>query len=1029
VALLASCQEATEVRVRAFTDVAHADNIEVAMWVGAAPFQGAPVTSTKGPWDDSGSLGYIVAVPPSDNREANLDVRVVMGIGRDPRSCSDTDRAGCIVAKRAVRYLSRRRLELPVTLFSACAGVICDADKTCNAQGRCVIARVDSEACASEAGCAVEGDPSAPPRIKPQAPDAGTPDAALPVELPPAPPIVSYRDLDPTEGVSEGTLLVRKPESSARTDGFEVRWTDEDGKVLGDPFATLPTSDITVAHTLLAGTRVPSGADHFSVRSYYQGRGADRLWSLPTAVRADNFGRARDVGAQAGRDSFYPMTGVFDQARSRVVLLGFDGTRAPALRTCDAQGVNCTGLQLDSRPTLRSEFFGVPVFDATQRRIVFPVVDLPTGRRVSLLACDEDGKACKRTDLTALSGATATSAYATLDEARGQVFVVTATNPEPPNPAGAPIGLYRCARDGSGCTFLSVPFHGYGAHAVPGPDALYLISTSVVSGRPNVARCASDGSVCDAPRELEFRAGFPAMTWAFSSAVWDAANARLALIGGGGTTVGRSPVLVRCTGDLVTCDYKTLSTPSTAATLTVPRLLLSPTEQKLYVVSPSQTSTGRPILIRCALDGTSCIDRVLSTATGQEAQSGLFAVGALDVAQNRLYVFTRNEDRATRPWLFRCAADVSQGCTTTDMSSPQVRGETVDDGPSLSVAADAAGNIVLATSDASNERRLSLFSCDARGRACSFTPAAASQGPFSGQQPSLVVSQADAQRLVVTRDRQAGRADLPTQFTCIKDGACTAKDIAQGQVPVGQNVFATQLDGATGELRVLLGPAPYRLRCPQGVSSACVYEPLVAEPGGLTVQAASFHRKGADLVVRSGSFEGLLRCGPDPTKLCELGPVPVSPLTLQKRTTYTHLQRSDEGTLVLTGRVLQGTSDTTEAFALARCVDPANTSCAFALLETNTQALPFSEARVALDETRSVAYVTTLLSAEAISFGVTALHRCTMSNLACARVFSTPRSFRARPDIFVDAPRDRLLLATQNAENYRRPEVVLLDLW
>jgi hypothetical protein len=1023
-AMLTSCQEATEVRVRAFTDVAHADSIEVAMWVGAAPFQGAPVTSTKGPWDDSGSLGYIVAVPPSDNREANLDVRLVMGIGRDPRSCSDTDRAGCIVAKRAVRYLSRRRLELPITLFAACAGVVCDAERTCNAQGRCVDARVDSEACATEAGCAVEGDPSAPPRIKPAVQDAGAPDVKLPDELPPPAPVVSYRDLDPSQGITEGTLLVRQAAPEALTQGFEVQWANEDGGLVGAPFLSLPRSEITSAHTLLAGTKVPPGADHLSVRAYYNGRSGAPIWSPAALLQGDNYPKIRDVGATAGRDSFVPLGAYVDKARSRVFALGFDGTAAPALRSCDLQGGNCQGVQLEAKPALRSEFFGTPAFDEAQRRVIFPVSDVPSGRRMNLLVCNDDGKKCTQTDLSAISGTPATTAFALVDEAQGALFVATSQDPIAQVPQGGPLGLFRCTRQGSDCKYTSLPFVAQAVRLALGPDALYVVATSVATGRPNILRCARDGTTCEAPRPLPSQPGI-SLDLPVSWATWDAVNARLLLTGGGGNS-GRPPILARCTGDLLTCTSSAIAVPSTSATLSHPRLVVATQEQKLYLVSGSRYNYDRAVMIRCALDGTNCLDRDLSVSTGQADGSGLFAVPALDAAQNRMYVVTRNSFRASRPWLFRCAADLSQGCTTSDMSSPSVHGETASDGYALSLGVESAGQIVLATNDTSASERLSIFSCDARGRECSSVDGSASQGPSSAKEPTLLVSQTDATRTVITRDQQAGRNDLPTRFVCAKGGPCTAQDIAGGVVPPGQHALAVQQDAGTQELRVLLGPSPYRLRCAKGAAS-CAYEPLLPNAASFVAQLASFHGAGADLVLKNGSLQALLSCPADQSQACALAPLG-APGPLDKIAEYTNLHRNADGTLVSVGRQRSAQSPMVETLFLARCA-ASGAPCSYSSIVANTAGYPFAEVRVAVDELRGYAYTATLFAGDGVLSGVSSVHRCRLGDLSCAQVFASTSSYRSRPDILIDAPRDRLLVALQNADNFRRPEVVFLNLW
>ena len=68
---------------------------------------------------------------PRGASNEGLSVRVVMGVGRDPKTCTDADAKGCIVAKRRLAFVPHTRLRVPLVLHLACDGVVCDGDSTC----------------------------------------------------------------------------------------------------------------------------------------------------------------------------------------------------------------------------------------------------------------------------------------------------------------------------------------------------------------------------------------------------------------------------------------------------------------------------------------------------------------------------------------------------------------------------------------------------------------------------------------------------------------------------------------------------------------------------------------------------------------------------------------------------------------------------------------------------------------------------------------------------------------------------------
>jgi hypothetical protein len=842
--------------------------------------------------------------------------------------------------------------------------------------------------------------------------------------------VVQYRDLDPTQGATEGTLLVRTSVEGARTDGFEVRWATADGAKEGGVLTTLPRSEITQAFTLLAGSKVPAGAEHFSVRSFYASRDGARLSSAPVAVRADNFPRTRDVGADAGLDSFAPLGGFLDTARSRLLALGLDTSNSLAMRTCDLVGANCVGKQLAISPSLRTNAYTFPVFDAVQRRILFPAVDiLPGGQYLRLVVCNDDGDKCTLNDLSAGTSITADTATAALDETQNKLFIASSLVPSPSAPAGSPIALFRCERAGIGCVRVTLPLSGVGPRMVFAGDTgpLYVGASDAVTGHMQLIRCQRDGSACSAPLDVIALAKLEAPApgglatparWDFPAMAWDRTNQRL-LVTGGNATFGSVPALVRCSADLGSCTAKVGLVPGTSATISTPRLLVSDVEQKAYIVSPSPRNSGHPIMIRCDLDGTNCLDRDLAFSTGQGESSGVAAVAALDPSVNVIYVFSRNASRGLRPWLFRCAADGSQGCTSQDVSWPAVKGQTVFAGNSLSLAVDAQGGMVLATTNLSDNARLALFGCDDEAKQCSFTDGSARQGANSAFAPQLLVA-SDVTRRVVTQDQQEGRLGLPTLISCTGAGVCTAKDLAGSSVPVGQLVVATEQDESTGELRGLMATAPYMLRCAKG-ASACTHNPLVPAADTMTVQTARFHAQGADVIAKVGDAFLVLRCDRSTNFACQTQVAPAPPMPALSTAYYTDVRQTKDGALLVAGVVVKSGSN---ASFFGRC--PLLGTCSFFAFPTGS-ASDFT-VRFAVDERRNVAYVARITQSTSVS-GETTLHRCPLSVPGCTTLQTDASSFGAHPDLIIGTKFDRLYMATQNAHTYNRPQVLVLDLF
>lgn len=181
VCIVASCREATSVVIEARTNLPYRAGLFTSFTVGGPgeTERAEATTESRDPWGGDGFVGSLVVVPGSSD-DAQLSVRVVLGVDRDARTCAPPKYDGCIVARRLLRYTPHERLRLPITLDADCKNVPCDAASTC-AKGACVSAEVDLSSCTSDRGCVVPDrvvDPPAPIDGGPDGSTEGGSDAA-----------------------------------------------------------------------------------------------------------------------------------------------------------------------------------------------------------------------------------------------------------------------------------------------------------------------------------------------------------------------------------------------------------------------------------------------------------------------------------------------------------------------------------------------------------------------------------------------------------------------------------------------------------------------------------------------------------------------------------------------------------------------------------------------------------------------------------------------------------------------------------
>lgn len=154
-----SCYSATEIQISIDTDVACSvvRARGVAVFVASSPdslHAAAPVATandcTEGP---SGAHVGTLTFVPSGERDERVAIEVVVGVDRPTEECFPST-SGCIVARRAPRYIAHTSVRLPVRLSTRCKDARCAASETCNDDtGQCV----PLEGCGAE-GCVTPGD-------------------------------------------------------------------------------------------------------------------------------------------------------------------------------------------------------------------------------------------------------------------------------------------------------------------------------------------------------------------------------------------------------------------------------------------------------------------------------------------------------------------------------------------------------------------------------------------------------------------------------------------------------------------------------------------------------------------------------------------------------------------------------------------------------------------------------------------------------------------------------------------------------
>src|SRR5262245_43212128 len=131
-----SCLAPTEITLVLSTDVPCASIRGTAIAIGAPGDDKTGIATSVQRCSDDGGIGTLVVVP-SGSIDDSVAVRVMLGMQSDPETCKEPDFTGCVVARRALRYVPHHPLTLPIELSGACVNQPCDPNTSC-VDGTCV---------------------------------------------------------------------------------------------------------------------------------------------------------------------------------------------------------------------------------------------------------------------------------------------------------------------------------------------------------------------------------------------------------------------------------------------------------------------------------------------------------------------------------------------------------------------------------------------------------------------------------------------------------------------------------------------------------------------------------------------------------------------------------------------------------------------------------------------------------------------------------------------------------------------------
>lgn len=135
--ILFGCREPTQITFEITTDRSCSSVNGTAISVGTL----GQALDSKPPGSlsmqcNGGNLGTLVVTPSDVNAE--LAVRVVTGVGKSAEDCIAAGfKGGCIVARRALRFLAHEKVRVPIAMDASCIDIPCGPTESC-VKGQCV---------------------------------------------------------------------------------------------------------------------------------------------------------------------------------------------------------------------------------------------------------------------------------------------------------------------------------------------------------------------------------------------------------------------------------------------------------------------------------------------------------------------------------------------------------------------------------------------------------------------------------------------------------------------------------------------------------------------------------------------------------------------------------------------------------------------------------------------------------------------------------------------------------------------------
>jgi hypothetical protein len=957
-----------------------------------------------------------------------------LGLGVPPEWCAAHEGDGrCIVGRRTFQYEQGSSVRIPVGLYRRCLGVRCDAGSTCNYEGRCVSANLDTASCSSEAGCVLPGDPPVPPGtsddpampVVPPAPPA-------PMPLPP-PPSLSYLDQDPAQGFTRGRLQIARSADESRITEYQVRWANAQGALMG-VFARFSPAQADLALSVLPGTVVPTGAERFVAVAI--GPAGE---TVSASVRADNFAKERPLLLTTGADLLVAPTGTWDNTSppAMLTIVGTNVSGRPTIRRCAADGSNCVRRDLGNT----GRYGGALTLAITgvYGGKLFILDSASNGMR--LYRCALDGTACSTHDLGTDNRVEVVPSMA-VDEARDRFFALsTQTDTQF---AQARSMLRQCTASGDNCSRRVLPLSGRAVGHLQVLRANGDLVVSYVDGTKNnqvfVATCRPDGSTCESFAAGPVPTSAPCTVTSALSPTQDAVYVALPRGDCSSATAPGTLLVYKCTLATKTCVERSIGPPgqqSAHIVVDAPRARVIIAHNRW--ASAVRTDHGVHI---CDLSLDGCTTRSLAPVTsGGEVGSGSDPFVLLDPGGN-ISMLTRDARGGGTPLLSRCNAN-GENCVYATVSDTTSKLSLGTNGTSPSVSVDHEGNLILGADGSGSGAFIAadMHGCDDAGTCTLLARVSQAQYPTAAAWPGN-----KSALLVALGSAGLGIAICPTS-----GAACSKQDIGGDRGNFGRNSIVLpdpngqRIDVVAYDDEANNTIRPLMTTCTAN-GSGCTLRKLGEEaglpPGAMYALHAA--RVGDEIWVAGvlGNKTTLLRCGltQGTCRAEELGALVIP---ARKGGRYsTSVVPGDKSTAVLVGSA-QGVRRY-DCTATSVCIDRgllAGGPWAGEYFWLSATRDPLSDALYVawFDGVRRVLFTT----ADALLLSTLRVDRCDASG--CIRVASaddtialfessfavyadnSPRMIGRPPSVFFDAQRRRVLAAGTSAANLFRPLVLEFD--